>query len=345
MTATTPFGTPHFVGLQSLRALAALMVLIGHVIAEAEHYMGFTLDRGLIPWTRGVDIFFVISGVIITLSGTRFISQPSQFLWRRALRLVPLYYLFTTLMVITLLVLPDAAKETMLDPKQILSSYGFVPYERHDGRVAPVLSLGWTLNYEMLFYALFAVCLALPYRHLTITSMLIGLGAIGGLVAFESAQLTFWTNPIVIEFLFGIALARVWQAGWYMPSGTTAVVLMIAGVCLLIALDRTGLPRFIAAGLPAAMFVAAGTLFCPPIATPWQGLGDASYALYLSHRFTLRVLTLVLLPTLPMSAFGATLFIFIACSACIGMSLLIHHQIEQPLLRLLSTPRGKEATS
>ena len=67
---------PRLAGLQLLRGLAATMVLIGHVIAEAEHYFARPLPGDAIPWTRGVDIFFVISGFIITLSATRLMGQP-----------------------------------------------------------------------------------------------------------------------------------------------------------------------------------------------------------------------------------------------------------------------------
>lgn len=62
---------PKLPGLQALRGLAAVMVLIGHVLAEAEHYFALPLPGDAIPWTRGVDIFFVISGFVITLSAQR----------------------------------------------------------------------------------------------------------------------------------------------------------------------------------------------------------------------------------------------------------------------------------
>jgi exopolysaccharide production protein ExoZ len=142
---------PKLGGLQFLRAFAAIMVLIGHAIAEAEHYFAISLHLDFIPWTRGVDIFFVISGFIITLSATRYKGRPFAFLQRRVMRVVPLYYVFTTLMVFTVFFFPNGPKDTVFDLSQILSSYGFFPYARLDGRIAPILSLGWTLNYEIFF--------------------------------------------------------------------------------------------------------------------------------------------------------------------------------------------------
>jgi exopolysaccharide production protein ExoZ len=335
-------------GLQLLRGLAAMMVLVGHVIAEAEYYFGQPLPLPLfgdaIPWNRGVDIFFVISGFIITLSASRLTGQPLTFLWRRFLRVAPLYYLFTTLMVATLLLLPGAAKDTALDPGQILSSYLFVPYERYDGRIAPVLSLGWTLNYEMFFYLLMALALALPRSLWGITGLLVGL-SLASLLPFSGTLFTFWTNPLVLEFLFGIALARAYQRGLRLPSAPLALLLLGIGLALLVALDPTPLPRFVAAGLPAALIVVAGTLLCPERALPGQIFGDASYALYLSHRFTLRAMTILLLPLLPEGAWAAWAYVALACVTATAVSILVHRWIERPVLRFLSRPTAQRAAA
>lgn len=327
-------------GLQVLRALAAVMVLIGHVIAEAEHYFALPLPGDAVPWTRGVDIFFVISGFVITLSLARYAGQPGAFLWRRLLRVVPLYWLFTTLMVVALIVLPSGAKDTSFDPLQILSSYTFVPYERLDGRIAPVLSLGWTLNYEVFFYALAALCLPLPRPLIALGATLLAAASIGLIADISSPQLTFWTNPIILEFLFGVVLARLWQRGWHHPNLGLATCGVLFGLVLLVLLDQTTLPRFIAAGFPALIIVASGTLFCPLVRLPAMIWGDASYALYLSHRFVLRGATILILPLLPTTQFGAMIYVFTVCALALALGLLTHLWIEKPMLRALSTPRS-----
>lgn len=320
-------------GLQALRAIAAIMVLVGHVIAEAEHYFDLSLPGDAIPWTRGVDIFFVISGFVITLSIARHIKQPSAFLKRRLWRVVPLYWFFTTLMVLSLLLIDGGAKDTVFDMRQILSSYVFFPYERLDGRIAPVLSLGWTLNYEVFFYVIAAACLGFR-RPLAATALaLIGLVIAGALHPAPGTALLFWSNPIVLEFLFGVALAKVWQTGVYKPSQKGALLLAIVSFALLVMLDDTTLPRFIAAGLPAAGLVAAGTLFFPNVTFAGLIWGDASYALYLSHRFVLRGATLVFLPLLPPTSLGAWVYVVAVCVMSLGIGLLTHLWIERPFLK------------
>ncbi|MEL7091920.1 MAG: acyltransferase [Pseudomonadota bacterium] len=340
----TPAPRGYLPGLQLLRALAALMVLVGHVLAEAEHYFALSLPGNAVPWTRGVDIFFVISGFVITLSAARYLGQPAAFFWRRVVRVVPLYWLFTTLMVAALLLLPGGVKDTTLDPAQILSSYGFIPYERADGRIAPVLSLGWTLNYEMLFYAIAALCLALPRPLLAVTGVILGLATVGLTLDAPIPQVRFWTNPILIEFLFGIGLARLWQRGFHVPHGAAAGFALTCGLALLLILDATTLPRWVAAGIPAAIIVASGTLFCPQRAMPGMIWGDASYALYLSHRFALRAATLLLLPLLPATIVGALAYVVVVCACALGVGVLTHVFVEKPLLRACA-PRPRAAAA
>lgn len=329
-------------GLQTLRALAALMVLAGHIRAEAAHYFALDLPGAALPWTRGVDIFFVISGFIVTLSAARFAGRPGAFLSRRLRRVVPLYAFFTTLMVALLLVTPGALKDTGLDPAQILSSYLFLPYERGDGRIAPVLSLGWTLNYEVFFYVVLALCLALPRPLLTCCIALAAFCHIAPLLPPVTA-VRFYGDPLVLEFIFGVILARLWQCGFVRPSARLALAALVLGLALMTVLHQSTLPRVLAAGLPATLIVGAGTLLAPRGPLPFQALGDASYALYLSHRFVLRAATLVLVPLLPATPLAALVFCLLVGGLSLWAALAVHRHIERPLTRAL-TPRPARLT-
>lgn len=329
-------------GVQLLRALAAVMVLIGHVIAEAEHYFAITLPFSTLPWMRGVDVFFVISGFIITLSAQRIWDQPHavrRFLWRRFIRVAPLYYLFTTLMIVALVLVPGGAKDTQFDLGQIVSSYLFWPYERYDGRLAPVLSLGWTLNYEMFFYAIFACALVLPKRigSLAVVGLIGVLSAVGLIFAPDFTPLAFWTNPTMMAFAFGVLIARADLAGIGPKRGGLPV--LIVGLAALVVLNavQIELPRFISSGLPAAIIVSAPVLFSRQSSAPRVGLllGDASYALYLSHRFVLRSATLLLLPYLPSTEPAAWAFVGLVSIAALGVSVGVYRWVEVPMLRAM----------
>lgn len=343
--------------IQIMRGIAALMVLIGHAIAEAEHYLSLTLTGGMIPWTRGVDLFFVISGVIIALSGRRYAGQPGgarAFLVRRVIRVVPLYYIFTTLMLIVLLLAPGGLKETTFDAGQILSSYAFYPYARADGRIAPILSLGWTLNYEIFFYLVFSLCLTLqPPRGLfALAGIMVALALLGLVLDPVSPAFDFWTNTILLEFLFGVILAEIWlkTRGALSESLGLGALILGAGFVLLVMFHgaTSALPRAFQAGLPAVVMVAGPLYLWGPetgARLPRWGvlLGDSSYALYLSHRFVLRGVTLVLVPTLPATALGGWLYVTLVASLAIITGILVFRWIETPLLTTLNrrflTPR------
>lgn len=346
---------PRLAGLQTLRAMAALMVLTGHVLAEAEHYFARDLPSTGLPWSRGVDLFFVISGFIIALSAARMQGQPLTFLWRRFWRVVPLYWLFTTLTVVALMV-PGALKDTQPDLGQIVSSYLFLPHARPDGRIAPVLSLGWTLNYEMAFYALtaLALCLSRPFVFVSLALVALSLAGLGIAGPSQGAFVAFYTNPLMLEFLFGIAVARAYSFGWRL-SGRGMVACAGAGVFLLLLLHGTGLPRFLAAGVPAMLIVAAVTLRdgaptgsrATSAAGRWplQRIGDASYALYLSHRFVLRALTLLVLPLMPQTQAGALVFVVGAGAAALVGALLVHSYVERPLLAAAPRHRARRVAA
>lgn len=331
--------TPHLGGIQMLRGVAALMVLVGHVLAEAQHYFGLPIPLATLPWTRGVDIFFVISGFVVALSAGRYAGRPGAFLARRAARVVPLYWLFTSLMVAVLLLAPGAAKDTALEPAQIVSSYFFLPYERHDGRIAPVLSLGWTLNYEMWFYALLALALTLRSPLATATGALAGLVVAGLLFPGASALWICWTNPLILEFAFGMGLAFIWSRRGGRIDGRFGPGILVLALALMVTLDSTSLPRVIAAGVPAALIVAAATLFWGKRRAPGQRLGDASYALYLSHRFVLRPLTLILIPVLPGGAGSAAIFAIVATGLALAVAFAVHAGFERPMMARLDRRR------
>ncbi|MEP2029444.1 MAG: acyltransferase [Paracoccaceae bacterium] len=329
-------------GIQLLRALAAIMVLIGHVLAEAEHYFSTTLPFSNFPWSRGVDIFFVISGFIITLSAQRLQTQPDaarRFLWRRFIRVAPLYYLFTTLMIVALVLVPGGAKDTQFDLGQIVSSYLFWPYERYDGRLAPVLSLGWTLNYEMFFYLIFAAALALPKRvgSLAVVGFISFLSAVGVIFSPEFTPVAFWTNPTMMAFAYGVLIARADLAGIGPKRGGLLVLMVGVAALMILNTDSMSLPRFISSGIPAAIIVSAPVLFSRQGGGPRLGLllGDASYALYLSHRFVLRLATLLLLPYLPSTETAAWVFVSLVSLAALVVSLGVYRWIEEPMLRAM----------
>ena len=208
------------VAIQILRALAALMVVWHHARHEADllagRGAGATLDPGtFLPWWGGVDLFFVISGLVIVLAGDRLFGQPDgrrRFLAHRVARVVPLYWLVSLAYLALALLRPDLLGEAAAlvhDPGALLAGFLFWPAARPDGTIQPLYGLGWTLNYEAFFYGLFAVGLGFGRRGAVawLVLALLLLVAAGALLPGLPLPVRYWANPIVLEFAAGAGLA------------------------------------------------------------------------------------------------------------------------------------------
>ncbi|MBB2204271.1 acyltransferase [Gluconacetobacter takamatsuzukensis] len=248
------------------------------------------------PWATGVDVFFVISGFVIVYSSGALFGAPgamSAFAIRRLARVVPLYWLTTTLFLVISLTMAHQVNGTLGGLSYILASYLFIPSTRPDGIVQPVFGLGWTLNYEMLFYLVFVFCLRWRrgYAVLAASAVL----ALLTLVPHPAVTvLRFWGRPIVLEFCCGMLLALA--AGKIVLSDAARLALGFAAIMFLAVMPpASGLPVH---GGAATALVAAATLgrrsHTPPgMVEQWiMRLGEASYMLYLTHPFVMRAVAL-----------------------------------------------------
>ncbi|MEP6868391.1 MAG: acyltransferase [Novosphingobium sp.] len=266
--------------IQTMRAVAAYAVLLFHL---GVMNVGFA----------GVDIFFVISGFIMGTVGSR--ETPKTFLKRRIGRIVPLYWL-TTLAICTLSLIPGLMRHFTFTIPELIKSLLFIPFTSVLGRVEPLLIPGWTLNYEMFFYLVFAVCL-LTQRPKAIAIIALLALPLAGLVIVPdpatSPMVSTYTSPLLLEFSAGLTLS-VTNPFKGAAAALLAFIAGLAGFVLMWAYGDLGVISFDRAlllGGPAYLIVAgalaieaAGHWPRIPLA---KHLGDASYSLYLTHGFTL----------------------------------------------------------
>ena len=354
--------------MQGLRALAALMVVVHHAQNEAAILAARTgtefVPRHGLPWPAGVDIFFVISGFIIVHAAGSLYGRPGargRFVAHRIARLVPLYWLVTGLYLALGLAMPAllSGEGGAPDLARSLASFLFWPMARPDGAVLPLYGLGWTLNYEMAFYALFAVGLGLSRRGAV--AWLVGALALvvlaGRWLPAPPVPLAFWSDPIVLEFALGAGLGLLRAEGLRLPAPARSV-LAAAGLFGLAAAPTEPALRLLAWGLPAALLVAAAVLGrdrpeIRPGERPeeradaarggWtayalaaaERLGDASYALYLLHPFVLRAVREGLLRTGLAPLLGPWESLVLMVALTLPFALLAHHFVERPLTRLV----------
>lgn len=357
--------------VQVLRGLAALIVLLGHVqghVVATAAVAGQQVSRWpTLPSGFGVDLFFGISGFIMVVSSARLFEQPggwSSFLRRRAFRLVPLYWLATFCFLLVPLLGKLGYQGNL--PLATMASLLFFPYPAYGtpDHPYPIHTLGWSLNYEVFFYLIFAATLALPMRKAvgaTVAVMLAVVGA-GLLWPPTSVALAFWSQPIVLEFALGLLIGWAWMlrsrpipAGLMLVGIAVAVAWLVADPFGLIRVGEGGvtandLTRLMGWGVPAALILASVSLFergAPPIKSTGLSalakLGDWSYSLYLMHPFALMFtakiwLMLGLQRWLHWQVLGLLLV-----GSSVLLAVLCYRFVEQPSLRWLQQRFGAAA--
>jgi len=291
------------VGVQYVRAVAALCVAYYHSSIQLPALTPFFYSHlGMsLNFPAGVDVFFVVSGLIMYLTGRHL--SPREFLARRITRIVPLYWILTLLVALVLFIRPELFRTTVVTGTYLLKSLFFIPYQNpaHDGDVMPILVPGWSLNMEMFFYLIFAGLLAFPARALLWGATLVFLllwvihsvaSQYGGLTA-----LTFLSGDRNFEFLAGMGIGHLYTRGGIRAPRWLWLALLAAATSLLLVqpdfVDNDDANFVLTTLAPSALIVLAVVCWeqCHgiPRLKPLVFLGDASYSIYLSHILALGV--------------------------------------------------------
>lgn len=331
--------------IQTLRAFAAILVVLMHMLffyGDSLKYIGgsdtqmsgYYFFKGF--GGCGLQIFFVISGFVMAfLYEKKETANFSDFVTRRLTRIVPLYWLVTLLTFI----LSDAGSISLL---KLVQSLFFIPRPDNSTVVGP----GWSLNFEMFFYALFGVA-ALVFRcsFFWIGVVFLCMNALGRMSGNYVMRL--YSDPIVWNFVAGIA---VYYAHTYFEIRKKATLIFTIGVLLLLSTifwhlpnDSKDLPQLFPWGAPSVLIVLGATsmevskrgvlLFGSKILLT---LGEASYALYLVHGLCFMTLTGFLLHKIRLQDFltpdGAILAYLAIC--CL-IAIVVNKWVEKPSIFLV----------
>ena len=248
--------------IQYLRGIAAVLVVLHHAL---DQFPAFGAVFGnFSAGQAGVDIFFVISGFVMTYTEGVHHYTRGEFLIRRAIRIIPIYWTLTLLTAVLLLLGQALTRHSQFSIPHLLGSLLFVPMYNPgaSSQITPMLKLGWTLNYEVFFYLAFALFIAWrrPARIAALALVFVTFVLLAPHVPRSDAPLIFWGNAIVFEFLAGCILADLFLRGAFarLPR-PFLVVLGAAGIVLLTTTGfvEFGVHRALSSGLPAAMIVVA----------------------------------------------------------------------------------------
>jgi len=252
--------------IQNLRGFAALAVLIHHVFLDTKKYGSesymidnfYSLDYfGNI----GVDIFFVISGFIMVLihgSDFKKFHGIRTFFLKRIIRIVPIYWLLTGVAAFILFFFPHlfGAGKTF-DLYHTIASFLFIPWNNTAGMPIPILAAGWTLNYEMYFYCIFALFLLFSKNKFIPGITIYFIISIFLHYFFENnhPSIAMATNPLLLEFLFGIYIGTMYRNKIFIKQYK-----LLLGISMILVLSNIPFShsisyRVIYFGIPAALLI------------------------------------------------------------------------------------------
>lgn len=334
--------------LQCLRGLAALAVVLFHLRGvEIKYLQGpMVLDALARYADAGVDLFFVVSGfVMTTIAAGRYakVGESERFLVKRAWRVLPMYWIFTTLVVVLMAMIPSLVNSSYAG-QSVLASYLLIPHGQ-----LPVLTVGWTLVHEMYFYAVFAGIIAfVPERMVPAVLLLWAalIAAAAGIAPMPGTPAhTLAVNPLTYEFIAGALLGLYWRhipawMAWPLLAAGAATAIVAAAT-----LPESG-PATISVGTRVVCFGSASVLLLAGAirleangglhAPRWLSLlGDSSYSLYLTHIFVISAAGRAWAWYLPAPGWAGHLgFVVLTTLACCVVGYVVHIWLERPLLAL-----------
>lgn len=353
-------GSGKLKGIQLLRAVAALLVVYCHVLlrqpADANGLLSFQQDFFYLRHfgAAGVDIFFVISGFIITTIAGRYATDDHAryFFLKRCIRIAPVYWIVSAVFWFGLLKYGIA-----FESSAVAKTFLFLPFFDHGLFDNALLIVGWTLSFEMLFYLLVFCSMLLSkkrFMEIAICCMLL-LVFVNYSIPGTHRLIIFFGNALILEFILGVLI------GWLFLSTrifspllnsivlSTGVLMLLSSVLLgygdvgniwAVWNKSSSIRRFLEWGFPSALLVAGVVMKEKRKPMYVSGycilIGDASYSIYLTHIPILSAVYIGWGWSGLINLVSPDILILVSVGIAIAGGCIFYRFAELPLLRLLN---------
>lgn len=339
----------YFNNIQAIRGIASLMVFLTHLLS--------TSNQIQLPWLHqqiniygpaGVDIFFVLSGLVVTLSAMSGSDRPfsinnsASFFSKRVLRIYPPY-------LVVLLVAVIISPPVWLAPDW-LPQYSFFRLATLTTAINYKVMVAWSLAFEMFFYLVLTVLVFFGrdrFKVLLISWILLELALITYFNAMDK-NYSNWLplNPQILQFAAGCLIAC------YIKKITTAygLSILISGTIFFALMCKANeymggwnaFNRTITLTIPSAMIIYGaiaseiGNKFIFNKYLVW--LGNISFSMYLWHQLTFQSAEYIFKK---MNLMSLNSYLILAIWACMGLavSCASYYLIEKRISNLISSKR------
>ena len=342
--------------IQVFRGIAALLVVFYHATKNGNEILTQNLLFNFFSFGgSGVDIFFVLSGFIITYTSQTNLGHHNKlipFIKKRFIRIFPTYWIIITGFLLAQLLFPAFYKTHFLFSTSS-GLYTFFLLPEH----LMVNGVSWTLSYELFFYFLFSLAFLFPNKKISFVMgllycLIIISVAVGG---YQFNERNVWQNfilfPMNIEFFMGVSSAILVSR----LSPKSGVLLITAGGLLFllmgvlsnnnILLFSNTYNRVVLFGIPAFLLITGAVVYelhkKINIYNIFLLLGDASYSLYLLHLPLIVAFYKIYLRLDIKSNIAFHLVTFVAIIAICFISILFFKFVEKPIINQL---RSKKTT-
>ena len=340
--------------LQAGRAIAAVFVVLFHLggAIAAEKY--FDLPFFSVPFSfgaSGVEFFFVLSGFIILTAHRQDVFKPNK-LWRyfqkRVVRIYPTYWIIFLVVFILALSSSTLRGTVPHDVFVVLKSLMLIPQDKTviGGTGAPVLIVAWTLQYEVLFYAFFAIMILSRTISiiLGLSWLIIYLMYLGDYsFAFP---LNFLASHHIVLFFLGMGVSVICNNSKISTNIPLNYFFAGAFMFILVALDKILKLDFLANSSTLLYGIASATMIFGLVKSEESGrviggsrwlqvVGDSSYALYLIHYPLISILCKLsmFIHLEKFGVIGALVSYVVIFFAFIFVSVVFHLWIEKPVTK------------
>ena len=330
--------------IQFSRALVPLLVMLFHVSESMNIYWNYSLFHlTLLPLSGGVNYFFALSGFMLYYIYHNKFTQPHElkgYLLNRFIRVYPLYWVLTFVAILVFLLFPYLGEITY---RSVISSILLIP---DPSELVPVLDVAWSLVHTIYFYLIFAV-LFISKRYVSKVFLFIF-----AFISVAFVEGMIWSEYDLINFLFNeynlIFLAGIWSAFFILKYRINTKLSVLLAAIGLIGFPLTWLNYIfkviplnfdLSTGVSSVLIIVGlGTIdLQKSIIIPklLNYLGNASFAIYLSHNLVLNLVSELFSRIYVFETLGGVLTSIILMILATIVGCFVHSFIEQPIIRVL----------